>query len=130
MKIYTSYFGNASKLGKAGVRMISVARYQPRFLPNIPKLLNVAPTPFMLSDRCSEELYLKMYDNILFHLKAEDVMREIEMLAKGSDVALCCYEKPTDFCHRHILAKWLTEQTRVEVKEFEEKKMIELDLFG
>ena len=24
------------------------------------------------------------------------------------DVMLC-YEKPSDFCHRHILAAWLTE---------------------
>lgn len=22
-------------------------------------------------------------------------------------VALICYEKPSDFCHRHLIAKWL-----------------------
>lgn len=24
-------------------------------------------------------------------------------------IALVCYEKPTDFCHRHLVAKWLCE---------------------
>lgn len=24
-------------------------------------------------------------------------------------IALICYEKPTDFCHRHLVAKWLTD---------------------
>jgi len=72
---------------------------------------------------------LTMYDNILAHLNADDVIRDIERISNGSDVALCCYEKPMDFCHRHILAKWLTKQTGIEVKEFEDKK-IQLDLFG
>lgn len=27
----------------------------------------------------------------------------------GDNVVLCCYEKPGDFCHRHILIKWLGE---------------------
>ena len=40
------------------------------------------------------------------------------MLSGGKDVALCCYEKPGDFCHRHILAKWITENTGIEITEF------------
>lgn len=23
------------------------------------------------------------------------------------DIALICYEKPSDFCHRHLVADWL-----------------------
>jgi hypothetical protein len=26
------------------------------------------------------------------------------------DIALVCYEKTTDFCHRHLVANWLREQ--------------------
>lgn len=29
-------------------------------------------------------------------------------LSGGKDIALICYEKPTDFCHRHLVAEWLT----------------------
>lgn len=25
------------------------------------------------------------------------------------DIALVCYEKPTDFCHRHLVADWLNK---------------------
>jgi uncharacterized protein (DUF488 family) len=25
------------------------------------------------------------------------------------NIALVCYEKPTDFCHRHLVADWLKE---------------------
>lgn len=26
-----------------------------------------------------------------------------------NDIALICYEKPTDFCHRHLVADWLNK---------------------
>lgn len=25
------------------------------------------------------------------------------------DIALICYEKPSDFCHRHLVAQWLRD---------------------
>lgn len=28
-------------------------------------------------------------------------------VADKRDIVLCCYEKPNEFCHRHILAEWL-----------------------
>lgn len=117
MKIYTSYFGNIRKLKEAGIFAICVAIGRPKFL-DLPQMLNVAPTRYMVSGPCSREEYLKLYDQILSKLDAKQVIRQIEMLSKGKDAALCCYEKPGDFCHRHILAKWITNNTGVEVKEF------------
>ena len=32
-------------------------------------------------------------------------------------IALICYEKPTDFCHRHLVADWLHENG-IECKEW------------
>ena len=26
-----------------------------------------------------------------------------------NDIALICYEKPSDFCHRHLVAEWLNQ---------------------
>ena len=117
MKIYTSYFGNARKLKEAGVMIICVAIGKPRFL-KVPQMINVAPTRYMISGACSHDEYLKLYDRILASQDANQVVKQIEMLSGGKDVALCCYEKPGDFCHRHILAKWLTEKTGIELKEF------------
>lgn len=121
MKIYTSYFGNARKLNEAGIRIISVALWKPRFM-NVPLLAGVTPTRYMLSDECSHDEYLKRYDEILRNQDANQVVERIMYLSDGQDVALCCYEKPGVFCHRHILAKWITDNTGIEVEEFEETK--------
>ena len=34
------------------------------------------------------------------------------------DIALVCYEKSTDFCHRHLVAKWF-DSYGIPCKEFE-----------
>lgn len=117
MKIYTSYFGNIKRLNESGVFAICVAIGRPKFL-SLPQMLNVAPTRYMVSGPCSREEYLRLYDQILAKQDAHQVVSQIESLSGGRDVALCCYEKPGDFCHRHILAKWITDNTGIEVKEF------------
>lgn len=117
MKIYTSYFGNIRKIVGAGLTPISVARWTPRFF-NGARLSNVAPTKYMLSDDCSHEEYLRLYDEILRGLDLNLLIAQLRQLSAGRDVALCCYEKPGDFCHRHLLAKWITDKTGIEVKEF------------
>ena len=81
-------------------------------------MLNVCPTRYMVSGPCSHDEYLKLYDRILASQDANQVVKQIEMLSGGKDVALCSYEKPGDFCHRHILAKWITENTGIEFTEF------------
>ena len=118
MKIFTSYFGNSRKLKEAGTKIICVAIGKPRFIAGIPQMLNVCPTRYMVSGPCSHDEYLKLYDRILASQDATQVVKQIEMLSGGKDVALCCYEKPGDFCHRHILAKWITENTGIEITEF------------
>lgn len=117
MNIFTSYFGNSRKLNEAGIMIICVAIGKPKFL-NVPQMLNVCPTRRMVSGPCSREEYLRLYDNILASQDANKIIEQIKLLGKGRDVALCCYEKPEDFCHRHILAKWLTENTGIEIAEF------------
>lgn len=134
MKIYTSYFGNHRMLKAADVRMICVAIGRPRFLGGIPQLLNVCPTRYMISEACSHEEYLRLYDSILSKQDANKVIEQITVLSGGKDVALCCYEKPGDFCHRHILAKWLTGKTGIEITEFgtvdkKEPKYVQGSLF-
>lgn len=37
-------------------------------------------------------------------------------------VILLCYEKSSDFCHRHLLAEWLTENG-IEVKEWDNESV-------
>lgn len=36
-------------------------------------------------------------------------------------IALVCYEKPSDFCHRHLVAQWLS-QNGFKCKEWRSKQ--------
>lgn len=79
----------------------------------------VAPRRYMLNDKLTDAEYESMYRNDVLRLvNARGFIADLERASQGMDVALCCFEKPGDFCHRHILAKWLNEQTGVEVREF------------
>ena len=118
MKIYTSYFAKAAILRKAGIVPIGVALWPPRFFRGI-SMKQVAPRRYMLDDRLTDEEYIRMYRNDVLRLvDARSLIQDLERASRGMDVALCCFEKPGDFCHRHILAKWLNEQTGIEVSEF------------
>lgn len=132
-KIYTSYFGNLRKLKENDIVPISIALWRPRFYCGamIPEL---APTKFMLSDECSMELYVKMYKEKLAHIYSGSIIKRIEEIGKGKDVALLCYEKPGDFCHRHMFAEWFTKTTGIHVDEFvapvvDKKQYAECSLF-
>lgn len=122
MKIYTSYFANSRALGKENIMPISIARYSPKWFYG-PRYTDVAPTGYMLSSVCSHEEYLRKYDEILKKLNPQNVIAAIERIAQGKDVALCCYEKPGEFCHRHLLSEWL-RKNGYDVNEWapEEKK--------
>lgn len=117
MKIYTSYFGNAKALAKNNVMIVSIACWQPRFL-SVPCVMgNVAPTPWMVK-KASHEQYLDAYQQILSKIDPYNFIDTLEREGGGRDVALCCYEKPGEFCHRHLLAEYLTKNTGVEITEF------------
>lgn len=120
MKVYTSYFANSKALAKAGIMQISIARYSPKWFTG-PRYTYVAPTSFMLSSGCSHEEYLKRYQGILDSQNPQRVMNAIAQISRGQDVALCCYEKPGDFCHRHLLSEWL-RKNGYDVVEFEVKE--------
>ena len=41
----------------------------------------------------------------------------------GENAILLCYEKPDDFCHRHIVAWWIGRELGVEVPEISNIKI-------
>lgn len=117
MKIYTSYFANSRALAKENVMPISIAHYSPKWFYG-PRYTIVSPTRYMLSGDCTHEEYLRKYDEILHRLDPKKVIADVESISHGKDVALCCYEKPGDFCHRHLLSEWL-RKNGYDVKEWE-----------
>ena len=129
MKIYTSYFANLKNLEKEDIFPIGICCYPPKWF-NGPNLGAIAPTPDIL-EKCksSHAEYEKRYKaEVLSIFKDINILiNRISYISGGKDVALCCYEKPSDFCHRHIVAKWLEEQAGIEVKEFEKTEEINME---
>lgn len=118
MKIYTSYFSNGAKLAKAGIMMIGIALYPPKWFTGLSNKY-VSPSWDILHNSKSKEDYVQRFNSeILAHRDPKAFFSAIEKMANGKDVALCCFEKPDDFCHRHLVAKWLNEKLGLQVEEF------------
>lgn len=55
-----------------------------------------------------DSYYIRCYmEKVLSSLKASDVVNTLYGMSNGRDIALVCYEKSGDFCHRYIVADWL-----------------------
>ena len=129
IKIYTSYFAQLKKLDRVGIVPISIARYSPRFFHG-DVLLEVAPVGAMLS--MNEEEYKIAYREILRKVDVNKLLVKIQVLSKGKDAALLCYEKPSDFCHRRLLAEWIEKSVGIKVPEWgisKNPKVEQLSLF-
>ena len=61
------------------------------------------------------------YFNELPNLTQQQIIEELEQLTGVNEdkIVLLCFEKPGDFCHRHLIADYLMDCTDYEVKEFE-----------
>ena len=118
MKIYTSYFGNLKRLMKAGLVPIGISQFPPKFFYGS-SVKELAPEPYLLGKDITPEQYVKIFNSrILGRLKQGDVVKKIEKLAMGRDVALLCFEKDPEGCHRTLVANWLNE-AGYNVEEFE-----------
>ena len=119
MRIYTSYFGNSKKLQQAGIKVIGISLYPPRWFNGI-SLKQVAPTKSILfANGQTQEDYTRRYrSEVLSRQDMQQFLKTVEQASEGQDVALCCYEKPEDFCHRHILADWIKEKLGIEISEY------------
>ena len=109
--IYTSYFAKLKSLPDS-IIPISICGKAPNWYEGL-QYKKLAPKyEFFMKwkenhdndyyDRCFQEL-------VLNKLEPMEVYQELCSLAKSDDIALICYEKPTDFCHRHLVADWLNE---------------------
>lgn len=135
MKIYTSYFANLAKLKKAGIVPVGIAIYQPKWFVGFNYKV-VAPRYNMISQGYPQDQYVREYKNILSTLSPKRVVDDLQRISGGKDIALLCYEKPSDFCHRHLLAEWLnnngysvSEFSEVVEPKVEKPKVVELTLF-
>lgn len=128
MKIYTSYFGKKKELEKNGITIVNIALYPPRWF-RCSSIKEVAPSYSILKNTKDDEEYTQRYKaEILSKVSPEQLLNTIASLSNGHDIALCCYEKPNEFCHRHLIADFLNANG-ADIKEYEDALQSEPTLF-
>lgn len=125
--IYTSYFAQLRNLPD-NVIPISICGKTPEFYKGL-QYKRVAPKYGFFMEwkkNHDNDFYIEHYnDEVLSKLNPYGVVLELYDLLSDEQkqvlksegcqkwhsqkihIALICYEKPGDFCHRHLLAKWL-----------------------
>lgn len=64
----------------------------------------------MYNNKISTEQYSSLFLHQLSQLNPHIVMKELlEFGKREKDVILLCYEKPGEFCHRHLVANWFNK---------------------
>lgn len=108
MKIYTSYWGNLRKLTKAGIEPVAISRGKPKNWQGR-SYDQLAPTWAML--KMDEDQYDDMYARILAHNDQRTFENWLKRNLKPGceDVALLCWEKDPNDCHRSKVAAWLRD---------------------
>ncbi len=104
--IYTSYFAKMRKMTpEQQAKCMSIARFTPKGV-NIPINTMLAPKWDILKkykENNDMNAFVRAYKEQLSALDPAKVAKTMD------DRILVCYEKIGDFCHRHILARWLRD---------------------
>ena len=107
--IYTTYFGRVKDLPK-DIVPIAICGKSPNWWTG-PEYKKLAPKYAFFSkweETHDNEYYIiRFFLDVLMQLNVQDVVTDLIKIAKDKKIALVCYEKPMDFCHRHIVREWL-----------------------
>ena len=109
MKIYTSYFAKINQLPES-IIPISIAGKAPSGL-KILEYKKLAPKWHFFQEwkvNQDNNFYIEHFQKeVLDKLNRNQVLIDLANLSNGKDIVLICYEKPGNFCHRHLVAEWL-----------------------
>lgn len=114
--IYTSYFARLKSLPE-NIIPISICGKAPDWYKGL-QYKKLAPKyDFFMEWKKNHDndYYIKCFkEQVLDKLNLLDVMSDLtdmtmEVKNEPKDIALICYEKPSDFCHRHLVSDWLNK---------------------
>ena len=103
--LYTSYYAGP----KNGIE-IQISRTVPKGYPIEFCLPELAPLWWMTIPKITEAEYRVQYAKILKSTTPEAVLTKVADWCNRTaqkEVTFLCWEKPGDFCHRHLVADWL-----------------------
>jgi len=107
-KVFTSYFARVKHVEEKGITPVSISRVTPKWLPDIKRDINLAPSSNLLfkykEGNMSEEDYEKIYRK-----ETLSKLDQHNVFSAHAGECVMCYEKSVDFCHRQIFARWMGE---------------------
>lgn len=116
-RIYTGYYQKRSEYN--GIK-VAISRTLPIGWMSL-VYQSFAPSYKLLTSyrehRINKEDFENLYLNEINKLNKKEVYEYFNELLQYDNIVLLCYERPYQFCHRHILAKWLKEQFNWDVQE-------------
>ncbi|MDP9475314.1 MAG: DUF488 domain-containing protein [Actinomycetota bacterium] len=119
--LYTSRWANR-ELARLPLTPVGISRGVPKFRLGYRyrRLMELAPSreTFAIEDR---EEFERAYRQGLEQIGIETIMRKLERIGReagGLPLALLCFERVDEFCHRHVLRDFMTERG-VEIRELE-----------
>ena len=124
MKITTGNFANVKKYKTAGYVPVSIALSARYFTGLVYRLLN----PEWIYKDDPEISYTKKFNSKLEKLNPEQVYKDLEKLSNGRPVVLCCHENKDEFCHRHLVARWLEKKLNIVVEELGKMEKVKEEL--
>lgn len=112
--LYTSYYARSGKNPAA----ISISVKPPRWYPRMAHNVDLAPTWELVDAYKKGDIDANQYTVRYLELleeRGKTAQEIVDSLPEGA--VLLCYEKPSDFCHRHVAAQWLREGSDVQITE-------------
>lgn len=114
--IYTSYFAKLKELENHDIIPISICAKAPDWYKGL-QYKKLAPKYGFFMEwkkNHNNDYYVKRFqsevlDKLIVCEVLEDLFALKSLEDKGKGIALICYEKPSDFCHRHLVAEWLNQ---------------------
>lgn len=107
----TTYFGNLKKLPN-NIVPISICGKAPDWYTGL-QYKKLAPKyKFFMEwkENHDNDFYIEHFRaEVLDMLDVNQVFNDLMVMTGGKDFALVCYEKPNEFCHRHLVADWFNK---------------------
>ena len=124
MRIHTSYFGALRRLPSDYIPVAICGRMV--FPWNGLRYPKLAPKIGFFTEwkkNHDNDFYIRHFkEEVLSQLDRNKVLEELYAITGGGkvddkNVVLVCYERPEEFCHRHLVAEWLSEVLPYTIKE-------------
>jgi len=127
MKLYTSYYANIKNIPEDYI-LVSISGgitediknamdiHDKRFAPNLSLFTEYKNSPEGIN---REVRYVKRFKKeILENRDINEILKSwTDKFGYDKKYVMLCYEKPEDFCHRHIVAEAIENKYNIEINE-------------